>query len=555
MKTVRALALLLTLAAALAAAGAAAAAPPANDAFANAVELAGDAQDVAGTNREATKELGEPRHAGNAGGASIWYRWTAPAAGRVTVSTCGSDFDTLLAVYTGEQLALLDDVEANDDACGEQSRVSFATTAGTTYRIAVDGYGGATGGVFLSLAMPPPNDDFAAGAQVHGDAGSVTGTSAGATREEGEPNHAGAGWNSVWYEWTPGSSGWATFETCERSFDTVLAVYTGLDVRQLSFVAANDDACGLGSRVHFRAVAGTAYRLAVAGFDGDSGEFTLRWSRNPPPPTPLSPPIINGPPIDAETLTAHEGEWASDAPITFGYAWGRCDSDDECDYIPGATSSTFSIRSADIGFRLFVRVTATNSSGATPEFSALTAAVAPRAPSNTAAPTVTGEAAVGEILTGSPGTWVGTAPVSTAYRWQSCNANGVACADIRGETAQIMRITSAEVGFRIRVVVTATNARGSAAVPSQATAVVVGSQQRPPTGDTRRRCVVPRLRGKTLRAARVAITGARCSVGRIRRAFSSSVRAGRIVSQTPRAGSRLPARARVHVVVSRGRRG
>jgi len=46
----------------------------------------------------ATKEPGEPAHAGNDGGASIWYSWTAPSTGNVTITTEGSSFDTLLGV-------------------------------------------------------------------------------------------------------------------------------------------------------------------------------------------------------------------------------------------------------------------------------------------------------------------------------------------------------------------------------------------------------------------------------------------------------------------------
>ncbi|MET0827547.1 MAG: hypothetical protein ABWZ89_13615, partial [Acidimicrobiales bacterium] len=52
-----------------------------------------------GNNLTATKQAGEPNHAGNAGGASLWFKWTSPVSGEVSVDTCGSGFDTLLAVY------------------------------------------------------------------------------------------------------------------------------------------------------------------------------------------------------------------------------------------------------------------------------------------------------------------------------------------------------------------------------------------------------------------------------------------------------------------------
>ena len=109
----------------------------------------------AGSTVAATKEGGEPNHVGNAGGRSIWYRFTATASGTVTVETLGSRFDTLLAVYTGGSVGSLTQVAANDDANGTlQSRVQFVATANTVYRIAVDGWNGASGSVTLSAVFP-----------------------------------------------------------------------------------------------------------------------------------------------------------------------------------------------------------------------------------------------------------------------------------------------------------------------------------------------------------------------------------------------------------------
>jgi hypothetical protein len=66
-------------------------------------------------------------------------------------------------------------------------------------------------------------------------------------------------------------------------------------------------------------------------------------------------------------------------------------------------------------------------------------------------------------------------------------------------------------------------------------------------------CTVPKVRGKTLSAAKRAIARARCRVGNIRRAYSSVVREGRVISQQPNAGTVLPSGGRVRLVVSRGR--
>src|SRR5205085_1602234 len=74
---------------------AAPAGPPANDMFANA-QTASAVQGIGGTTKGATREAGEPIHAYNAGGHSIWYRWTPATSGNVTIDTIGSGFDTLL---------------------------------------------------------------------------------------------------------------------------------------------------------------------------------------------------------------------------------------------------------------------------------------------------------------------------------------------------------------------------------------------------------------------------------------------------------------------------
>jgi hypothetical protein len=129
------------------------AAQPPNDAFANAQPLSGLPAAATGTNVDATLDPGEPSH-GEFSVGSVWFSWTAPAGQMVTIDTCGSDYDTLLAVYTGSSLGDLRRVAGSDDACGLRSRVRFRTAASTTYFIAVDG-SEARGNITLSLTPGP----------------------------------------------------------------------------------------------------------------------------------------------------------------------------------------------------------------------------------------------------------------------------------------------------------------------------------------------------------------------------------------------------------------
>ncbi|MFL6176299.1 MAG: M6 family metalloprotease domain-containing protein, partial [Ornithinibacter sp.] len=116
----------------------------ANDAFASAESITGDAGAVTGSNGTATKEPGEPSHAADLGGASIWYRWTAPSNGTLALTTSGSGVDTLLGLYTGASAATLTSIaSSDDDGALLTSRITARpVTAGVTYRIAVDGWGG-----------------------------------------------------------------------------------------------------------------------------------------------------------------------------------------------------------------------------------------------------------------------------------------------------------------------------------------------------------------------------------------------------------------------------
>ena len=222
--------------------------------------------------------MGEPNHAGQTGGKSVWYRWTAPAAGSVTVDTFGSGFDTVLGIYTGTTVNALTPVASNDDSGGGvQSKATFTATNGVVYRIAVDGKAAASGSVKLNWVQVPPNNNFAAATAPAGPNGTVTGTNVGANKQTGEPNHAGLpGGKSVWYRWTAPAAGAVSFDTFGSGFDTVLAVYTGTTVGALTPVASNNDSGGPQSKVTFTAAAGVIYRIAV---DGNGGGV---WRRHPP---------------------------------------------------------------------------------------------------------------------------------------------------------------------------------------------------------------------------------------------------------------------------------
>lgn len=266
---------------------------PANDDFTAAQLVATASATLIGTNITATREVGEPAHAGSTNTATVWFRWTAPVTHAVALDTVGSDFDTALAVYTGTSLDNLSLVAANDDIeIGRvfQSCVRFPAQAGTTYLIALAGFEGAAGGYTLNLNAG--NDHFAGAQVLTGASGTVAGQNIAASKEPGEPAHAGnRGGRSVWFRWTAPASGSFSFDTSgPPQGDTVLAVYTGTALTNLQLVVADDDGY-LGSssyysfygpsRVVFNSVAGETYSLALDGKDGTSFGYVLNWRPEP----------------------------------------------------------------------------------------------------------------------------------------------------------------------------------------------------------------------------------------------------------------------------------
>jgi hypothetical protein len=282
--------------------------PAPNDNLADAITIPASGE-IDGTNFGATKEGGEANHGGNAGGASVWFTWTAPATGQAIAGVCG-DFDTLVGVYTGTSypLTTVAGDDDTDNGCGStlrDSRATFAVTAGQVFKIAVDGFNGDQGSFTVEAEVVPPapaNDNFAA-AQALASANTTTadGTLAGATTEAGEPDHFPPASTpfprrSVWYSWTAPASGSVTLDTCDTETDTVLGLYTGTALNGLTQLGTDDDSCpgsgGRGSTLTLDVVAGTAYRLAVDGYE--SGPFHLELALTPdettPPPPPPPPP-------------------------------------------------------------------------------------------------------------------------------------------------------------------------------------------------------------------------------------------------------------------------
>lgn len=277
-----------------------------NDLFVNRFPITGQTNLVIGSNANASKEPGEPAHDGNDGGRSIWWSWVAPASSPVSFSTLDSDFDTVLAVYQGSDLGLLTLIGADSRSADGRSIVTFTAVAGIEYQIAVDGFnngaGAALGRVALRLrqfSSEPlhANNDFE-NATPFLDFLAVQSSNIGATRQPGEPAHGlTQQGHSLWWAWKAEQNLPVTISTAGSQFDTILSVYTGSTLEQLSLVAESDDLHpgSEQSSVTFQALAGTVYYIAVDGYANEIGIINLTLSPREDLP---AAPFIHQAPID-----------------------------------------------------------------------------------------------------------------------------------------------------------------------------------------------------------------------------------------------------------------
>jgi hypothetical protein len=194
-------------------------------------------------------------------------------------------------------------------------------------------------------------------------------------------------------------------------------------------------------------------------------------------PANVEPPTITGEASAGEALTARNGTW-DNAPTTFRYRWLRCNQAGNSCVLLAANGGTYRLAQADVGHTMRVRVTAVNADGSSQARSEPTEIVSSNAAplTNTARPTITGDARVGQELTANEGTWTGN-PTSFSFQWQRCDIDAVTCLDVSGATGRTYGVRLADLGFRLRVQVTARTASNRSGMAASATTAVVQPTQ------------------------------------------------------------------------------
>ena len=222
---------------------------------------------------------------------------------------------------------------------------------------------------------------------------------------------------------------------------------------------------------------GKTLRVQVTATNADG---TASATSNPTPlvssnvPTNIALPAITETTLGTSTsYEATAGTWSGAATIIFKYQWRRCDSNGgNCKDVAAAISSRYTPTAADIGARLRVAVTASNSFGQATAVSEPSELIAGNAPVNSFRPSISGNERAGSSLSASPGSWTGSAPITYTYEWRRCNAAGASCAAISGSTSSSYIVQNGDVGARIMVAVTARNSAGTATALSDVTDVI-----------------------------------------------------------------------------------
>jgi hypothetical protein len=193
-------------------------------------------------------------------------------------------------------------------------------------------------------------------------------------------------------------------------------------------------------------------------------------------PQNVTAPSLSGTAQDGQALLSGGSQWSGTGPFTYTYQWVRCDSNGaNCSNIAAATNDRYRLTAADVGSRVKMRMTGTTPYGAASAESPLTSVVAGAPPANVTPPPLTGSTQDGQVISSGSSQWSGTGPFTYSYQWLRCDANAANCQNIAGATGDRYRLTSADIGSRVKMHMTATTPYGSASVDTQPTAVVAGA--------------------------------------------------------------------------------
>jgi hypothetical protein len=221
----------------------------------------------------------------------------------------------------------------------------------------------------------------------------------------------------------------------------------------------------------------------LRGCGGSGADSPLTEVVVPPlPPAAGTAPAVSGTPQDGQMLTATDGEWSGFGPIALARQWRRCDAaGTDCVDLVGQTGTALLLGASEIGTTIRVRVSATNLGGTAHADSAPSPVVTAQPPVSSRPPMVLGTPRRDVPLEVDLGSWDGSRPLELAVDWFRCRT---ACVPLGAHGDRYVP-TAADVGARLKIRVTGTNAGGTGAADSAETAPVARARPRvgTPRGD------------------------------------------------------------------------
>lgn len=339
--------------------------PLSNDNLAEATEMTGPKYTNTQTTSAATQQTQEANNTCNQSGASVWYQYTPTTAQKIIFDTIGSDYDTVLSVWTGNNHPLTE-IACGDNSDNEsslQSKIDVALAAGTTYYISVTGVTDSegiaqTGILVFNATSRPSNDDIAKAIRINPPLPYTnTQNTNQATIEDNEARSSCEvrDSTSVWYQYIPSTDQNVSISTLGSDYDTVLSIWTG-NAHPLNFVACNDDAITdnekeQASQISLPLKKTTNYWFKISGLSEATSQLILRVE-----------PIVNDIKITGQP-THQTIDYAQAATLTvqvsgtkpFSYQWYQGESGDTSQ--PSVNTQTFTTSPLTETASYWVRVT------------------------------------------------------------------------------------------------------------------------------------------------------------------------------------------------------
>ena len=264
---------------------------PDNDECAGAIALVSGPNDASSTGAS-TSGVNAPISCSSVSGPQVendvWFSWTAPENGFLTLGTCGADFDSRIVVWNGSGCPSSGSpiVACSDNDCGDDAVLTTLVFGGQQMIIQVGSPSGESGSFTLDLQFdeitnPPANDDCADAIEIG--EGQTTFTTVDATSAGFDDSLScststgGQVYADVWFRFTAPCTGFATIDTCGSAFNSRFSAYNGsCPTNGSGVVVCGDEGCGDDASAQTLVLEGQVLLIRVGSpVEGDEGSGVI----------------------------------------------------------------------------------------------------------------------------------------------------------------------------------------------------------------------------------------------------------------------------------------